>query len=230
MGVTLYTTESIIKRFIYINGNKYDYSKVEYVDHNTPVCIICPIHGRFFIKPKYHLRGKGCIKCNINHTLTTEEFKTKARLKHGNKYNYSRSKYIRGEDKIAIICKEHGLFYQKASKHLEGRGCPYCAYNRNIDRTKVHLYVIYDNKENLSKIGITKNINERLKKIELEIGYKLILKYTKENFGHNETMLHRILKEHRTKHPKIHEGYTEWFKLTPNEIIEHINELIIIPS
>lgn len=29
------------------HGNKYDYSKVEYTDIKTKVCIICPIHGEF---------------------------------------------------------------------------------------------------------------------------------------------------------------------------------------
>ncbi len=43
--------------------NKYDYSKVHYVNLKTKVEIICPIHGSFFIRPDGHLTNSGCIEC-----------------------------------------------------------------------------------------------------------------------------------------------------------------------
>ena len=46
-----------------VHGDKYDYSKVEYVNTNTKVCIICPIHGEFLQTPHNHIRGCGCPKC-----------------------------------------------------------------------------------------------------------------------------------------------------------------------
>ena len=46
-----------------IHGDKYDYSKVNYVNNNTKVCIICPEHGEFEIIPLNFLRGQGCPKC-----------------------------------------------------------------------------------------------------------------------------------------------------------------------
>ena len=30
-----------------VHGDKYDYSKVQYIDNRTKVCIVCPIHGEF---------------------------------------------------------------------------------------------------------------------------------------------------------------------------------------
>jgi protein-arginine kinase activator protein McsA len=47
-----------------IHNDKYDYSKVEYVNSQTPVCIICPEHGEFWQTPSNHLKGKGCPKCS----------------------------------------------------------------------------------------------------------------------------------------------------------------------
>ena len=41
------TTEDFISKAIGVHGNKYDYSKVEYVNTLTKVTIICPIHGEF---------------------------------------------------------------------------------------------------------------------------------------------------------------------------------------
>lgn len=45
------------------HGDKYDYSKVEYVNNYTKICIICPEHGEFWQKPNGHLTGNGCRRC-----------------------------------------------------------------------------------------------------------------------------------------------------------------------
>ena len=55
--------------------------------------------------------------------LTTEQFIEKARKVHGNKYDYSKVKYINNKTKVCIICHEHGEFYQTPHRHLKGRGC-----------------------------------------------------------------------------------------------------------
>ena len=61
------TTEFFIERAKKVHGDKYNYSKVEYLDCYTPVCIICPKHGEFWQKPKNHLIGRGCQKCGLIH-------------------------------------------------------------------------------------------------------------------------------------------------------------------
>ncbi len=48
--------EEVIVDFIKVHGNRYDYSKVEYVDNKTKIEIICPIHGSFFQAPINHLK------------------------------------------------------------------------------------------------------------------------------------------------------------------------------
>lgn len=57
-----------IEKAIKTHNGFYDYSKVEYINSNTPVEIICPIHGSFWQRPHVHLdtsRGhpKGCPEC-----------------------------------------------------------------------------------------------------------------------------------------------------------------------
>lgn len=59
--------------------------------------------------------------------LSTEEFVRRARLKHGNLYDYSKTAYTSSLEKVIVICKEHGEFLQKASCHIMGNGCPTCA-------------------------------------------------------------------------------------------------------
>ena len=57
------TKEGFIEKATEIHGNKYDYSKVEYVNNRTKVCIICSDHGEFWQTPANHLRGQGCPSC-----------------------------------------------------------------------------------------------------------------------------------------------------------------------
>ena len=58
--------EEFIERARKIHGDKYDYSKVIYINKNTKVIIICPIHGKFKQSPDKHLNDRGCPKCNKN--------------------------------------------------------------------------------------------------------------------------------------------------------------------
>ena len=56
----------------------------------------------------------------------TENFIQKAKLKHGDRYDYSKSIYTGCEKKLIIICKEHGEFQQQPNNHLYGKGCVKC--------------------------------------------------------------------------------------------------------
>ena len=58
--------------------------------------------------------------------LTTKEFVKKAKERHSSKYDYSKVDYKSGKEKVCIICPDHGEFYQTASDHLQGKGCPNC--------------------------------------------------------------------------------------------------------
>ena len=115
-----------IKKAREIHGDKYDYSKVKYVNAHTKVCIICPEHGEFWQRPADHIKGYGCQKCSGKHVPTTEEWITSAREVHNGKYDYSKVDYVNGATKVCIICKEHGEFWQEANSHLLGHGCPKC--------------------------------------------------------------------------------------------------------
>lgn len=59
------TTKQFIEEARKVHGNKYDYSKVEYIDKNTPVIIVCSKHGEFKQRSSVHLEGWGCKKCSL---------------------------------------------------------------------------------------------------------------------------------------------------------------------
>ena len=131
------TFDEFVKRAIEIHGNKYDYSKVDlkHRDEKGRVCIICPIHGEFWQLPYVHLGGGGCKKCGIEkrsntQRKTTEQFIIQARKVHGDKYNYSKVKYIGATKEVCIICPIHGEFWQTPDNHLHGHGCRECLFEQ----------------------------------------------------------------------------------------------------
>jgi hypothetical protein len=73
------TTETFIQRAREVHGDKYDYSKVNYINSYTKVEIICPIHGSFWQTPGHHLYGEGCKHCHRKNFYTTEIFIQKAK-------------------------------------------------------------------------------------------------------------------------------------------------------
>lgn len=142
------TQNTFLKESILIHGNKYDYSKVEYKNCNTKVCIICPEHGEFWQIPTNHLKGCGCPKCSFikiaqKNTHNSEEFIKQSKKIHGNKYDYSNVEYIKAKVKVPIICPKHGEFWQTPDSHLRGNGCPKC--KRSHLETNVSIYLDNNN-------------------------------------------------------------------------------------
>ena len=50
------TIEKFIEKAKLVHGDKYDYSKVDYINAKTPIIIICPEHGEFIKTPDKHLQ------------------------------------------------------------------------------------------------------------------------------------------------------------------------------
>lgn len=128
----MYNTEEFIRKAILVHGDKYDYSKVAYVNSTTKVCIICPIHGEFWQRPAEHLRGKGCIKCGQalcgqkQREKAKEIFVTRCKAIHGEKYTYDKVDYVDSHTKIIVTCKKHGDFETLPYRILNGCGCKMC--------------------------------------------------------------------------------------------------------
>ena len=132
VGKKRLTTEEFIRRAKEVHGDRYDYSKVEYVNTRRKVCIICPKHGEFWQIPLHHLKGSGCPNCVGKKRLTTEEFIRRAKDVHGDRYDYSKVEYVNARTKVCVICPEHGEFRQTSSEHLRGQGCPKCGQEKKV--------------------------------------------------------------------------------------------------
>jgi hypothetical protein len=154
-----------------VHGDKYDYSLVEYVNAKTKVKIICPKHGVFEQVPDSHIRNHGCKYCNGGTALNTNSFVERAIKIHGNKYDYSKVKYVNNRTKINLICKEHGEFLQSPMEHLSSYGCWNCGI---LKRSK-------------SK---TSNVDEFIKKSILKHGNKY--NYSKTKYKNSKTKVEII--------------------------------------
>ena len=66
----------VMSQLLNLNGNKYDYSLVEYVGSNIPIKIICPEHGIFEQTPSNHIDKKqNCPKCVFKDVLPESEIR-----------------------------------------------------------------------------------------------------------------------------------------------------------
>jgi len=129
------TTEEFIQKAKQVHSDKYDYSKVHYINSNNKIIIICPEHGEFLQNPNDHLNKHGCSKCmannnNLKFKKSIHIFLHKATNIHNNKYNYSKVEYINTHTKVCIICPEHGEFLQTPHSHLNNHGCPKCSHKK----------------------------------------------------------------------------------------------------
>ena len=174
-GLKKLTTEQFIEKARKVHGNKYDYSKVEYKNNHTKVCIICPEHGEFWQVPNAHLSGCGCKKCAGNEKYTTIEFIERARRIHGDKYDYTKVEYSGANKKVCIICPEHGIFWQKPSSHLLGCGCPKCGNEKCAEKN-------------------SSDINEFIEKARKVHGNKY--DYSKVEYKNQKTTVRIICPEH----------------------------------
>ena len=150
---TLPTTE-FVRRARVIHGDKYDYSKVVYVNSKTKVCIICKEHGEFWQTPAKHLQGYGCSKCNRSHleqeiaSLLTEnnieyiEQYSDSFLKNGK--GLQRVDFYLPKYRIAIECQgeQHftGLFYINSKTFKQTFERDYRKYNKCKEQGIAILY------------------------------------------------------------------------------------------
>jgi len=162
-------------------------------------------------------------------------FEKQARNVHGNKYDYSNTQYSKNNNKVNIICKEHGVFNQLATNHLSGQGCPLCGENaKKINRAENGfsktqwinhcnmrnkipiLYIIrcFNNEELFFKIGITTHsIEKRFYANRLPYKYEIIriVNGSPEEIYTMEKNIKIEMKEHRYLPKKKFCGYTECY-------------------
>ena len=160
-----------------VHGNKYDYSKVVYINSQTKIVIICKEHGPFQQKPNNHIQlCQGCPICSVLHvqsqtTKSIDQFIRDAQKVHGDYYDYSITDYAGAHKKIKIKCPEHGPFSQTPNSHLRGRGCPLCNKSTGEERVFVVLQELNIKFEHEKRIDCLKLDDSRKHRLDFHFVY-----------------------------------------------------------
>lgn len=169
-----FNEDGFIEKFKAINGDKYEYLGYE----KGLVKFLCKKHNEInYDTPSHLLSGRGCKVCgkesreryNISmNELAKKSFIEKARKIHGDKYDYSKVKYVKNDIKVTLICHIHGEFEITPNAHLNGQGCKKCGIERvhNAQRKTKERFIeeakkIHGDKYDYSKVEY-KNTNDKV--------------------------------------------------------------------
>ena len=131
-GKNKLTKEKILEQFIEVHGDAFDYTKVVYVDGNTPVEVYCKKHDfTFFPTPKNHKNGSRCTYCGRESQIQKakkeqEDFIKDAKAVYGEKDKYDLVEYFNNKTEVRISCTLHGEFKTRPDLYLQGKGCLEC--------------------------------------------------------------------------------------------------------
>lgn len=224
-------TEEFIRRAKAVHGDKYDYSKVNYINANTKVYIICPIHGEFLQRPDIHLSGSICPKCsNDKKGKSLEYYIELSKAKHGDVFDFNKAMYSGSRSKIEITCKKCGhTFYSTLPALIKNQGCRMCRIDpeRRIEDIDGEMWCDIKRFKGyqVSNIGrvrsVDRVINVGSKKRKFE---GLILKTKKDKDGY-ETIGFKIGHGDKGFRLKVHRLVAEAFIPNPDNYpcIDHIN-------
>ena len=169
-----YDLKIFIEKAKNIHKDKYDYSRVEYIDSKTKICIICPIHGEFWQTPANHLKGDGCPKCK------TSIMENKVIKKLGDEnidfiYEYRPSFLNNGKShqSIDFYLPKHNIGIEcQGKQHFEpidfaGKGEKWASmlFVNNVRRDKIKKELCKKNGIEIFYINYNENVNNKLEEI-----------------------------------------------------------------
>jgi len=165
-----YTEQKVLNKILSARGGKYTYKGLHKVSNNRDkFTAICHVHGGWITDLYHHtVRKQDCPhdECRFGKisevkASNTEDFVYKAKLVHGDSYDYSGTVYDRVFKPVEILCKScNKIFTQRASDHLSGCGCNLCTYYK---QRQVYIFYIEDNGVPIAiKTGKAVNYGTRL--------------------------------------------------------------------
>lgn len=195
------TQERVIEKFKQTHGDKYDYSKVEFTKAHEKVLIICPLGHEFSMSPSNHYHSthpQGCPICSGKGPGKDlgAIFIRKAREVFGDTYEYL-SEYVDSKVPVLMRCTIHNIeVSQVPSGHLQSKTpCPECIKAKKLlskpspyNTTKanrgdfdfpsyIYLIRLTDDNEDFLKIGISKNVDVRIREFKTK-GYSVDIQKT----------------------------------------------------
>lgn len=217
--------EHFIDRSKSQHGDKYGYGKVVYKNNATPVVINCPHHGDFTQLPTVHYRS-GCHSCGRDKNFYgKKKFSDMATDLHNGKYTYDNVEYIGSATKVDITCDKHGDFKQMPCRHLQGEGCPKCAFSNTSSKGQLEIYEYIKSitdtpiELNVTNVIGRKHLDIYLPKLKIAIEYNGIYWHS-ENGGASKTMNY-----HLDKHKACEKLDIRLIQITDAEWVQKCDKL-----
>jgi very-short-patch-repair endonuclease len=137
-----WNTQNFIEKAEILKPKLYNYSKINYIDYNTEIEIICnKCNTSIFVTPKKFFNNKTtelCIKCN-DKCINLDSFIKKAKKIRNDFYDYNLSTYNGYHNDITIKCKRcQNEFITNPSNFLDSRTiepCPICCTHKKLNLT-----------------------------------------------------------------------------------------------
>lgn len=174
--------------------------ETEYISVYSKVVVTCPHHGDYTVQARKLMEGHGCKKCfSKSLTKTTDQFIAGAKLVHGDRYGYSKSKYLGSHTKLTITCNVHGDFEQPPTSHLGGKGCPCCGsesstyYNPTLAERHKAKYI-----ETPCSLYLVKLTHQLSNKEYYKVGISISLKQRLTALARDSEMLVELLGTHKS--------------------------------
>ena len=126
------TQEEFMHRALEANkGSILDVSAAVYKSSSEKVEVTCAKHGTYYASAYSVMQGRGCKKCTMealssNKPMTQDEFIARASAALGDKLDLSEAVYKKANEKVKVVCKQHGEKWMIASSLLLGVGCWEC--------------------------------------------------------------------------------------------------------
>ena len=188
------TTKEFIEKANGVHDDKYDYSKVEYIQNHDKIVIVCSKHGEFEQMAGSHLGNHGCPKCAGTHSQN-EIFDFVKRLGFNSRYNdrtlikpLELDIYI-SDKQIAIEFNGlywHSFDHRETTKERNRHSvkCDLCQ-DKNIRLVQINEYEWIEKQDIVksilkSKLGISNRIYARKCKIK-EISSKEHFEFMDQN-------------------------------------------------
>lgn len=168
--------QKFLNKAILIHNNEFDYSKMNFINNNTKIEIICKEGHHFFDTPKQHndtrkhKNGYGCNICSTHISkYTAKSYIKKANEVHNNKYDYSlitNETFKNLKDIVYIKCPEHTVFPKNAGSHVYGYGCNEC--NNHTAKMTNCIFLkkakkLYENKYEYPNLNIENGNKSKIK-------------------------------------------------------------------
>lgn len=216
---------------------KSTFEKFEYNKSSDYTIATCVEHGDYKTKPNWIMsRGHHCETCknegtSVRFKIDTAEFIKRAKKRHGNTYDYSKTEYISAKDLVTVTCKVHGDFQIVANYHTgDTCGCQLCGlenagYSRSDyvntcpDGAYVYVMSLIGECENFVKIGISKEPDSRARGVHYDSKYQVTILHVEFYLDAGvawdvERLLHNEFKGLSYKPINNFAGSTECFDLS----------------